>query len=202
MTGHARPRDYSGWYLVLIAVGSVAVVVGLAFWYYRGQREQVLARAGEGLRMVAELKVSQVQRWREERISDGEWLRDAMSVAWIKAFIAAPEDPARRADAEQWLGLLQSHHRARRVHLFDANRRLLLARPAADFALAGYIAADLDAVLGNRAVRLSDLERVAGSKTVFQALVVPISDRVNPGGARRCSVASSWNSIRRSSFIR
>lgn len=169
-----QARDRSGWYLSLIAAAFVAIVVALGYQYYQWQREQLMARAGRELRAVADLKVRQVLRWRQERINDGKWLRDSMPTAWMLAFFGSPTAPGQRATAGQWLESVRSHHQTRRVCLFDAELKLRLSSPEAEAGFARGIAAELAAVVRTGQVRLGDLNRDPETKAVFQALLVPL----------------------------
>ena len=100
----------------------VFLAVGLGYGYYHKQRYLAVTRAQDELAAIANLKVSQIVYWRQERQSQGNAIAgNPMIVNQIRQFLAEPSAAAQnRQDLNKWLTALRSEYGFRTVSVYDA----------------------------------------------------------------------------------
>src|SRR3989304_7370778 len=101
-----RMRPALDWALFFILLALSIVAGGLTYWAQsRGIRDQ----AGAQLETIAELKVGQIQLWREERLADGRTiLGDSLRLAELSHILHGTATHADRTDGLKWLAAPQS----------------------------------------------------------------------------------------------
>ncbi|NLI00824.1 MAG: PAS domain-containing sensor histidine kinase [Chthonomonadales bacterium] len=117
-------------YILAFAVIAAASLAA-ATLYYRAFRQTLLAEAQEKLRLVAELKVVQVQHWRRERLGDIEVLAENPAFGeYVARALAARAAPGATEAIVNWLGCYLTPFGYDRVTIFDGNGRERIVVPA------------------------------------------------------------------------
>ncbi|HLC35113.1 MAG TPA: PAS domain S-box protein [Anaerolineales bacterium] len=165
-----RPALYWALFFMLLVLSIVAG--GLTYWAQsRGIRDQ----AGAQLETIAELKVGQIQLWREERLADGRTiLGDSLRLAELSHILHGTATHADRTDGLKWLAALQSGLKCVDVILVGADGRAVLS---AAYSLApdeAYAVDLLDGALAAHAATLTDFYRDSKDGRTYIDLVVPI----------------------------
>ncbi|MEW6367594.1 MAG: ATP-binding protein [Acidobacteriota bacterium] len=119
--------------LVGIFILSLIALGGSAFSYLRKQQVAVRRGTQDELEAVANLKMSQIVSWREERLADARFFARAEFVARdVQAFLADPSSSAARDAIIGWLTLLKAGDRYERVALFDSKLAVRVSVPPWD----------------------------------------------------------------------
>jgi PAS domain S-box-containing protein len=167
--------------VVVFSGVAAGIVTALGLVYLR--TEETLARVAirAALEAVADLKAGEIDRWREERLSEGRFLRQVPFASEDIARLAErPNDPAARARVVSWLEPIKGGDRYATVAVFDAGGRVLLALPEGSVPLLDQPAQAAGAISAGE-VALSEL-LVADSGESYLNLLVPIAG-TQPGGS-------------------
>ena len=165
----AKPRDRIGKLLsvVLVCFGAAIVVFGLR--YHEAQKREIEQAARYTLDAVADLKVAQIQQWREEMLGDANWVMEGSTLGNDTGRLS--DDPT---DAEAlyrqslWLNAWLKCHACSRVLLVDLVGNVMLAAPVATSKLGTYSQQYVARIPKEKRVLISDLH-----------LSSTIPDRVN-----------------------
>jgi len=107
--------------LLLVFVVLAAGVVAAGCLLYRSQRDSCRTEAEHKLVAVADLKVSELSVWRNERLADAKvfYKNNAFS-ALVRRCIERPQDLPLQEELRTWIGQFQASESYDRVALFDA----------------------------------------------------------------------------------
>jgi signal transduction histidine kinase len=168
-------RDSAGrQLLLLLALFAVAVTV-LGLFFFGRQKDQIRATARDELAAIVHLKVESIQRWRQERLGDGQWIFGASAFpARASDFFARSVDPAEGAGMVLWMdGWLRSQLH-RRALLLDASLQVRLAVPAAEDTLDPITTAAVHEAWQSRKVTWADLHLDPETGRPTMDVVVPL----------------------------
>lgn len=116
--------------LAAAGLGLAALIVITGFFFMRSEQAQARDAVRRELRSVADLKLNQIVRWRQERLSEGRFLQRTPAVVEdVAAYLADPGQPARRARIDGWLEPIKGGNRYEQILLFDAAGELRYALP-------------------------------------------------------------------------
>lgn len=162
------PRRWLFTYAALM----VAVLIG-GGWFFRHEEEHIRRQVIAQLESIAQLKIHQIQRWRAERLGDGQMLVDTPFAAeMVSQWLAAPS-PERTADLLDWFQAQRRNYQYSDVVLLDAQGTLRLRLNEES----GPLQPDIkewvgDAVIRRKAV-LSELHR-PDFQTPHQEVISPL----------------------------
>lgn len=162
----------------LLVVFSLAIGVG-AYLYYINQKRVIQIAAGEQLAVIADLKVADLTRWREERQNDGDLiLHSPMVSQLVTQFLQNPADDAHR---EAMVGMLRhwkKYNHYNRAVLLDSNLVPRLgAEPSENWIGPVATAATKMARFSTESCLLSDLHIGSRSGRPNLDVLVPVWDR-------------------------
>ncbi|MBX3749283.1 MAG: PAS domain S-box protein [Opitutaceae bacterium] len=173
---------------LLVAVTLIVSVLILLIGFFNVRSEQTAARetVRRELRSVADLKATQIDQWRQERLSEGRFLHRTTAVAEdIAAFLAQPDGAGNRARVLGWLEPIKAGDRYEEILLFDpaGGLRLHLASGPGKSAAGWQHELRLIAAAGGGPV-LTDLHVSGVNGRVHLNMVVPVYHPSPAGGAR------------------
>ncbi|MCX6025729.1 MAG: hypothetical protein NTY23_05655, partial [Chloroflexi bacterium] len=153
--------------LLSIAAGS------LTYWFQsRGIRDQ----AGTQLTTIAELKVGQIQLWREERLADGQSiLADSLRLSALADVLRGTAPGAVRTEVWMWIATYHASHTCADMFLVGANGRVLLNVAHSTAPGESYETGLLNRALESPAATLTDFFHNAKDGKIYIDLVVPIA---------------------------
>jgi PAS domain S-box-containing protein len=163
------------WFLSGIFLFLILTIIGLGYYYFMTQREDLKQKKHEELSAIAELKVGQITQWREERFSDAKDIYENLIVArQVEAFIKAPGERRRREELFAWLKSLKDHYFYSDVCLLDSNGSIRLSDLAQPTSLDVYTQEQVRKVLEKREIFFSDLylSEITSKSTID--LLVPL----------------------------
>ncbi len=110
----------------LLAAGFVTV----GYLYYRNYERNYRSEAEHELSAITELKVSELTRWRKERMADaGIFLKNPSFSALVRRFFAQPADADAQRQILDWLGKFPPFHGYDQFRLMDAQGVTRLSVP-------------------------------------------------------------------------
>lgn len=167
---------------VLIFALLAAGIVASSYIYYRRYEQQYRTEIEHQLSAVAELKVNELTRWREERLGDGVLFSKNLSFsALVRRFFAQPADADVQRQLLDWLGKFPMSYGYDQIRLMDAQgvTRLSLPgglNPATSDTLR--VAAE---VMRSGQIILQDFYRHERNHRVYLQVMVPILDELDSG---------------------
>ncbi|HEY1204350.1 MAG: PAS domain S-box protein [Bryobacteraceae bacterium] len=170
-----RPGDPSGPSLFLPFAVFLVLATGLAgasYWYFLHERDAFLHEIGNQLSAIADMKVSQVTAWREERFKDARAIMAAAALPSAVHSLEGTDDAAAIAIVRQWMQHSKAAVYANAV-LVDRQGRTRVA-----FGVAG--SPELYARLSEQArqaggVVLADLPSDQRQEGIDLGLVIPLA---------------------------
>jgi PAS domain S-box-containing protein len=164
--------------LLFVLLGAAIATTG---WFYL-QRQQAAARemAHRELEAIADLKIQQINDWRNDRLRDAQAFSESPFTArGVQTFLDSPASASARQDMFHRLTLLKGGDRYERVSLFDVQGNLRLMVPA-DSDPAGPIkSGHVAEALREPRVRLTDIHR-GDAGDVHLNIIIPILPPAGP----------------------
>jgi PAS domain S-box-containing protein len=152
--------------------------------YYLAQRQAVEAKERDQLGAIAEMKVSQVEAWRNERLSDARAIMaNAMMIPALERVLDGTADSSTQDQVRTWLHELCSRFYANAI-LVDFQGVVHMAEGRSTGAQQHYVDLAKQVVQTNDVI-LRDFHRDAGLAPIHLGLNIPL--RV-PGGGRPIGV--------------
>lgn len=168
------PRDF-GWRLAAALLAIVAVVGSLGFLYFKRVDAAAREEVRKDLEALAELKVQQIVRWREERLSHAHAVMLNPFIAEpLQRFFRGPVDAASTERLTRWLQSLQERNHALRAILTDAECKVRLAFPADKTHFGPIAETSAREAIASKQTMMSDLHRSESSGEVHLDVIVPI----------------------------
>ena len=163
-------RMLAGTFLLMAAA---LVVAG--YLYVSRQQAEARATAHRELSTIADLKLSQITNWREERLSDARFFSRARFVAQdVRRLVDEPDSEAARAAVLQWMDLLKGGARYAAVMVFDPRFERRLSLPASAAQPAASTRKLLAQAVQSRKVVFGDLHRDTTNGPVYLDMAFPV----------------------------
>ena len=172
----ANPRTQLGallwWSVALLAL--IGITILAACLYYRLMLRDARASECENLAAIADLKVGQVSRWRQERLSDVAALSGDSAIAQVAGRFAANTNAEDRAILLPWLDALRRCTDCRSATLLNASFQPILSSGDEDKQLGPHTYAAACLTWTNQTGWLSDLHRGMDVQAIHLDLIAPL----------------------------
>ncbi|MBI5394014.1 MAG: PAS domain S-box protein [Verrucomicrobia bacterium] len=170
----AAPEKFE-WRLLVILFASLCAIGAIGFFYLRHQQAVSRQAAENELAAIADLKVSQISQWREERLTDGRFLFKAPGLAALaRQFLSGAAHAETRRQMLAWMAIVQGISSHERVVLLDAQGQVRLVCPEGGLGEEMGDKPRVAEALRTGRVALSDLHREAGVDNLSVDLLVPL----------------------------
>lgn len=164
--------------LALMFLIFLVLVVGIAisaYQSYMNYERQFRTQADNQLLAIANLKVSGIINWRNERVGDAEFLRrNPVFAALVQAYFQDTTNKQTKEMLQAWLDGLYIAYEYDRVFLLDTNGVERLAAPATVESPAVHLREDAAAALRSGQVMFVDFHRDEIQKEIHLSLLIPI----------------------------
>jgi PAS domain S-box-containing protein len=169
------PIQKPAYHLLFILFLLMAALGAAGRMFYQRQAQAYLAAAENQLEAVADLKQSQIARWRAERMADANLLHQALLIrTTIGAYLAEPANEAVRRQLLDFMTTFNRYNGFGRLVLLDTNLQVRLAVPE-DQGWLGPVATQVGrSALQTNQVQISDLHRSTVSGQANMDYFVPI----------------------------
>jgi PAS domain S-box-containing protein len=166
--------------MVLIFFFLATGIAASAYLSFMNYERQFRAQVDNQLTAIANLKVSGILNWRNERLGDAELLRRSPAFAALtQAYFKNPSDQQTREMLQEWLNGLYIAYEFDRVSLLDINGVERLAAPTTAEVVPSHLIKDAAAVLQSGQVTFMDFHRDEDQNTIHLALLVPIYEEMD-----------------------
>ncbi len=150
--------------------------IAIAGHVYHGiQKKDLRETKQDELTAIAELKVSQIMRWRKELLGDAQVIVDNRFIAsFTEAYIETPAIVKIENDLLNWMTSLKANYEYRRVALMDGKGSLLLCVPADQREIDMEALQFIPEAARQKKPLLSDIYRLGNTDLSNLSLIVPI----------------------------
>ncbi|MFA6100761.1 MAG: PAS domain S-box protein [Victivallaceae bacterium] len=157
MVKTAIPAMPSPYKLFAVFMLLLVIIVFAGIGYFLIQRNYIIRHEQDKLGAIADLRVGQIVRWRNERLNHIEYIyNNPLFARQVKAFFENPDNAEKRQDIEAWMKSLQVRDLFAEVYILNAKGKVILTSKNAGEL--GVHAKELIAqVLVNRTPVFSDL---------------------------------------------
>ncbi len=169
--------NYSGRNLLLIFFALSASILVVGSFVFRNSEKNFRAEINRQLSGIADLRVSDLQLWRKERLGDGDVLFKNPSITrLVDDFFGKSGDPAARHQLLMWFKKEEQSYHYDRVWLLDAQGVTRLTSPLEAEPAPLVISKHVAEVLKSRKVILQDFYRDERDKRVYMGVLIPLFD--------------------------
>ena len=159
-------------FVIILSVGIAGIT------YYNYQKDNLLTEKLQELSTIADLKIKQITQWRFERLSDGKFLGDNLTlVEKISDFLHHPEKMASVEMVRQSLKSLTENFDYRSAMLVGPTGNVRLAYPPGDTIIGDNLRPLLNLIALGRKNVMTDLHINRSVNYVHLDLIVPLIDR-------------------------
>ncbi|MCX6333227.1 MAG: PAS domain S-box protein [Bacteroidia bacterium] len=175
-----QQKPSTPWALIVLFFIITTVIISGGVAYYTVQKKEALANSIQELSTIADLKIRQITQWRRERIGDGTFLSQNISMKrQISLFIQHPGDIKLRRDIIEDLKSLTDNYDYKNVLFLDKKCNVILFYPDQDTVIGDYLKDKLPGVIRDGEVVLTDLHQTGKVSFIHLDLLVPLKE---PGG--------------------
>lgn len=173
----SREERRAGKILILLFAILAFGIVTAGYFSFRNYERRYRRELEERLLSIADLKVSELQQYRRERLGDAHlFTNNASFASLVKRVIGHPEDSAARADLQAWLGQVQTHFQYDRVILLDSQGALRMTEPVGAESGDSLLSEHVAEVMRLKQAVLDDFHRHEPNGQVYLSILVPILD--------------------------
>jgi len=163
----------------LLGISALCITAGIitvGIISYKIYARNYRTEAEHQLLAVAELKVSELSRWRQERLGDGSALfENPVFSRLFKRFLTQPEDADAQWQIRTWLEKIQTGYGYRRVFLIDADGVEKLTVPSGGNN-ENFTADHISEIVRSRQVSFIDFHRHKPGDPVVLSVQIPVFD--------------------------
>lgn len=161
-------------YLILFTV--LTLLLGTAgFFFYRVQERDILRQQHAELSAITELKLSQIETWRRERLADAEFILRAPIVAEsVQEYFLQSSDPLPKEKVRQLLLSLSRQQDYENVILLDREGSIRLQVGSGRLHLGAYVLGLAGEAMREKSVVFSDLHLGENTSHVHIDLIAPL----------------------------
>jgi PAS domain S-box-containing protein len=171
------PNDRTAWHFFLIFVVLAVGIVTTAYIYYRGHEQAYRGEVERQLSAIADLKVDDLMRWREDYLSDAViFFKNPSFTTLVRRFFAQPEDADAQRQLLDWLGKCARVDDYDQFRLMDTQAVTRLSQPSGlNPASAPTVRAAAEALRLGR-ITIQDFYRHDYNQRVYLSIQIPIRD--------------------------
>jgi len=163
--------------LLAIFIMLAAGIIAAGCLYYQHYKENYRVEVERRLSAIAELKVNELVRWRNDRLSDaGIFYKNAIFSALVRRFLETPDGVEAQGQIRTWLTQTRTAYKYDRITLLDAQGLERISVPAASESGVPHPAGDIAEVLRSREVTFLDFHRHAPDGPTCLDVLIPILD--------------------------
>lgn len=151
------------------------------YYYYLIQKQNIKQSEYNELSAIADLKVSQIQTWREERIADAKMLfASPLFTDAIEQYFKEPDTTKLKENILEQLKVAAKHRDYVNAYLLDATKRVRIALHEGNIHLKNYALPLAARAIKTRKIIFSDIHQSNSRDSIHIDLIIPLV----PGGKR------------------
>jgi PAS domain S-box-containing protein len=182
---HEQEANFSSRLLLVVFLLLGSGILSAGYFYHRQYEKSYLAEIERQLTAIADLKIGDLQRWREERLADAKVFHHSTTFAnLVKTAFTNPATEEAYQDIEAWTATLHSNRNINRIFLLDAlgTDRWSYPETSAE-ALSSDVRQKAVESLHTGQITFVDFYRQEISGKIYLTILVPIFDPAHAGEA-------------------
>jgi len=170
--------------LLVVFLFLVAGIISAGYFYHRKHENHYLSEIERQLSAIADLKMGELQLWREERLADASLFYNNIAFEnLVRAVIKHPEAGQAHLEVKAWISRLQSKRNYNAIFLLDAQGKRRLTIPEnSEVPLSRYVHDKALESLQKRQVTFTDFYRNESNGKIYLNILVPIFDSAAASG--------------------
>jgi len=177
MKSDTREKLRAGYIFILVFVILAAGIITIGYLGYRNYERRFRIETENQLSAIAELKVSELARWRKERLGDaGILFKNASFSAFVRNFFRRPADSESRGQLQVWLDNYRTHYEYDRIFLLDAQCVERISAPETPEPVAAHLLEQAPEILRSDRVTFLDFHRDSPDRPIHLSILIPILD--------------------------
>jgi hypothetical protein len=174
-TVHDDAGNGAGSILLLIFIILATGILATGYFYSQNQHKQFRSRIEVELDTIADLKIQEINQWRQERFGDGMvFFKNAVFSETVRQFLLQPGDMDAKRHLEIWLKKIEQFSQYSRISLINTAGIELLSIPDHSGKTLSEKHQDLSQAVEARQVTFLDFTRNDPGLPPHLAIVVPI----------------------------
>ena len=163
------------WTLISVPFFLIVCIFIIGYYYYQFQKNNIINEAKNELTAVAELKVSQIVQWRNERADEGKFISEnSFIIRQIESFFKKPDEKQTRSDLVAWMKSVKTSLDYSNVFLCDLNGIIKLAAVQERDSLGLAERRLVSDVILHHKVMFSEIHSEEAPPIIFLDMVVPL----------------------------
>jgi PAS domain S-box-containing protein len=152
-----------------------ALIIILGYYIYQNQKTYMANVAGQQLAAIAELKVWEINNWRDERIGDASVIyKNNVFASDVMQYFKNHSSPEARRNILSLLSATQKSYKYKNILLLDANKKVQLSLNNYNSDLGMIHSSDINEAVEKNEIIISDLYRDNQTGTIHLSVVIPI----------------------------
>jgi len=173
-SGRIKPVNPIPLIVLFFIISAGAILIGELYYY--SQKKNLLESSMHELSTITDLKVRQITQWRQERIGDGIFISQNLSlVREFSGFLKNKNDKKLHDDLLRDLKALTDNYDYKNALFVDRHMNVMLFYPYRDTIIGNYLKPRLPDIINKGKVMLTDLHFTGKVSFVHLDLVVPVT---------------------------
>ncbi len=170
-----RQRPASPWLLIVLFIIISASSILLGYLYYKSQKIRLLKDKNLELSAIADLKVSQIAQWRNERLSDAVLIgENTPFIKLLYEYLHSKDNTNLRSDIRASLKSVTRNTEYKNVLLIDSIGMVRGYYPSKDTLMGDHLKVLFPDLLKLESGILTDLHRTSNVNYIHLDLVIPL----------------------------
>ena len=166
--------------LVLVFAVLAVGIVTAGYLYYRNHEQHYRTGVERQLSAIAELKVAELTRWRNERLGDAAvFHRNAAFSALVRRYFEQPENLETQGQLRTWLSHIHAANQYDRVMLLDPQYTKRMMEPDGPERITSFVSQSSSERLGSGEVVFEDFYWNEENQHIYLKILVPVLDEAN-----------------------
>jgi len=121
-------KNISKWQIFLISITAIIFLSAAAIYYYYTETKEIRKEKYEYLNVIAKLKIDQISKWRNERLSEAEFFPTVGRFIKSTVFLSEnPNDEEAQSFLMQTLNPIKQRHNYKNLLITDLNNRIIFS---------------------------------------------------------------------------
>jgi PAS domain S-box-containing protein len=161
--------------VLMIFFSASALIIILGYFIYQNQKKDIDNAASQQLTAIAELKVWEINNWRNERIGDANVIyKNDVFASDVMQYFNNPSSREARKNILSLLSATQKSYQYKNIFLLDKNKKVQLALKKYDSYDGHSHSNDINEAVEKNDIIISDLYRDNKTGAVHLSVVIPI----------------------------
>lgn len=163
-------------YLAIFSILAICITT-IGYTSYRSFEKQFLVQAQHQLSAIADLKLSGLTNWRNERLANANFIYQNLTFSTLVArYLNDPQDNAARAQIHGWLSNYEAIDQYGWVRLLDSQGAMRLSVPDGIASPEAAITQKIPEALQTRQITFVDFYRSEFDGRIYITMLIPILD--------------------------